>query len=111
MNLIQFTQGDNAVLSLTAQDALGNPINLTGASFSTQILGANGQPVNVFPNGQHAIVSASLGTFTLTLSAANTTACGLGNTKDIVTAITISGNVTYFRGSGILTVFPPVPMQ
>lgn len=109
--MLQFTQGDNAVLQLTAQDGNGNPVNLTGASFSTQVLGPNGSPIAVFPNGQHSIVSAPNGTFTLTLAQADTQNCGEGANKDVLTQVTIAGNVTFFRGTGILKVLPPVPLQ
>lgn len=107
---LQFTQGDNVILNLSATDGNGNAINITGATFSTQILGAAGA-VQTFANAKHAIVSAPLGTFTLTLSAADTNACGQGVGKDLITALTISGNVTYYRGTGILTVFAPIPLQ
>lgn len=108
--MIQFTQGDNAILNLTATDGAGNPINLTGATFSTQILGANNLGTVTFPNSQHAIVSAPAGTFTLTLSQADTLSCGLGDSKDVLTQVTISGAVTHFRGRAILSVAPAVPL-
>lgn len=107
---LAFTQGDNAVLNLTATDGNGNPINITGASFSTQMLGPNGSAIATFANGKHSITNAALGQFSLTLGVTDTQSCGVGNNKDIVTAITLSGNVTYFRASGILTVWPPVPL-
>lgn len=108
-NPVNFTQGDNAILQLTAVDAAGNPVNIAGATFSTQMLGVQGQPVT-FGNGQHAIINAALGQFTLTLAQVDTENVNIGSNKDIVTAITIGGNVTYYRGSGILTVNPPVPL-
>ena len=108
--MLAFTQGDNAVLNLTATDGNGNPINITGASFSTQILGPNGQSIATFNNSKHAVVSGPAGTFTLTLGVSDTQSVGVGNNKDVVTAITLSGSVTYFRASGILTVWPPVPL-
>ena len=108
---ITFTQGDNAVLQLSAQDGNENPINITSATFQTQILGPNGQAIATFGNSQHAIVNAAAGTFTLTLATTDTAACGIGGGKEIVTAITISGLVTYYHGPGILTVLPAVPLQ
>lgn len=108
---MQFTQGDVAVLNLIAQDGNGNPINILGATFSTQILGANGIGPITFGNSQHAITNAAAGQFTLSLATGDTASCGLGNNKDVVTQITLSGNPVYFRGQGILTVLPPVPLQ
>lgn len=110
---MQFSQGDNAILTLTAQDGNGNAINLTGATFSTQILGANGStlPIAVFGNSQHTITNSAQGIFTLTLSATDTANCGLGTNKEVVTAITQSGNVIYFHGPNVLTVLPNVPIQ
>ena len=70
-----FTQGDYAVLNLTATDGNGNPVNLTGASFSTAILGPNGTSPVVFGNGQHAIVSAVSGTFTHNIATTDTANC------------------------------------
>jgi hypothetical protein len=110
-NLIQFSQGDTINLSLIAADGNGNPINITGASFQTQILGPNGQAIATFGNSQHSILSASGGNFQLSLTAANTAACGLGPNKDIVTQITIGSSVAYFRGNSLLTVWPGIPLQ
>lgn len=108
--MINFTQGDTAVLQLTAQDGNGNPINLIGASFTTLILGAGGV-VESFPNSQHSIVSAATGQYSLSLSAANTAACNIGLDKTILTYIVQGGTTIYYRGVGVLNVFPPVPLQ
>jgi hypothetical protein len=107
--MINITQGDYAVLNLTAQDGNGNPVNLTGATFSTQIVGTNGVVVT-FGNSQHAIVNAALGQYSLTLAQADTSNCGIGANKDILTTISQSGNPVTYRGR-ILTVNPPVPLQ
>lgn len=111
MQTLEFTQGDDVVLNLVATDGDGNPINITGATFSTQILGQNPNGPVVFGNSQHAITDATTGQFTLTLSQSDSMSCGLGINKTILTKITISGKVTYFRGQGILKVNPPVPLQ
>lgn len=105
---LSFTQGDNVVLNLNAQDGNGNPINITGATFSTQIMGPAGV-VATFGNSQHAITNAALGQFTLTLAQADTNNCAAGPNKDIITGITISGVKTTLRGIGILTVYGDVP--
>lgn len=109
-NPIQITQGDEAVLHLTAQDGNGDPVNLTGATFETQIKGPNGS-IATFPNSQHAILSALDGTFSLTLSPDDTTSCGEGENKEILTKITIGGDPIYFHGFNVLTVYPNVPNQ
>lgn len=110
-NMIQFTQGDNAVLNLTATDGNGNPVDLTGATFTTYIKSPNGSAVSVFNNTKHAIVSAAAGTFTLTLSPTDTAACGEGENKEILTVITQSAKPIYFHGFNMLTVYPAVPLQ
>ena len=110
MNAISFTQSDTAILNLTATDGNGNPVNLTGATFTTLIKGPNGVNVS-FPNSQHAITDAPNGQFTLSLATGDTASCGLGRNKDIITQIIIGVSMVYFRGIGILTVNPPVPLQ
>lgn len=111
LGMLSFTQGDQVTLSLTAQDSSGNPINLTSATFSTQMLGANGAGPVTFGNSKHAIVSATLGQFTITLAPSDTQSVGYGGNKDILTQITQSGSPMYIRGVGILTVNPPAPLQ
>ncbi len=110
---IEFTQGDAVTLNLILTDDQGNPANLTGASLSTQILGANGFGPITFPNGQHTIANQTTdrGKFTLTLSPTDTGNCGEGTGKQIITDAVISANPTYYRGNNILTVFPAVPLQ
>lgn len=107
--MITFTQGDTATLNLTAQDGSGNPFNITGATLTSYILGAQGD-VQTFSNSQHAIVSGPAGTFTLTLATTDTANCGVGAPKDIVTKVVQTGSTIYFRASGILTVYPPIPL-
>ncbi len=109
-NQLQFSQGDVVTLNLNVTDGLGNPINLTGATFSTQILGPTGV-IAVFGNSQHTIVTAADGTFTLALSTSDTQACNNGNNKDVLTTVTIGGSPIIYRGIGILNVYPPVPLQ
>lgn len=109
--MITFTQGDYAVLNLTATDGDGNPINITGGSFTTLINGPNGSPVNMFPNGQHVIVDGPNGQFTLTLQPEDTGNCGLGLHKEILTQIVIGGDPITYRGINTLTVYAPVPFQ
>jgi hypothetical protein len=112
---IDFTQGDDVTLQLLATDDSGNPVNLTGASLSTQILGANGQGPVTFANSQHTLANQTTnpGQFALALgnSGADTTNCGEGANKQIITQSTISSVVTYFRGLNLLTVFAAAPNQ
>ncbi len=108
--MIVFTQGDTALLSLQATDGSGNPVNISGATFTTLIKGPNGV-IASFPNSQHTIVSAPDGTFTLALSTADTANCGLGDNKEIITKIVISSSTVYFHGPNTLNVLPPVPLQ
>lgn len=110
---IEFSQGDTVTLSLLATDDMGIPINLTGASLSTQILGDNVTGPVTFPNGQHTLGDQSIfpGTFTLALAPADTQSCGLGPNKEILTTSLQGGATTIYRGESILTVFPMVPIQ
>lgn len=112
---IEFTQGDDTTLELLATDDSGNPIDLTGASLSTQILGANGAGPVTFPNGQHTLADqvTNPGEFSLALAnaGADTTSCGEGPSKQILTTAVISAVSTTYRGLNILTVYPAVPVQ
>jgi len=108
--MITFTQGDTATLNLTAQDGTtGAPFDITGATFTSYILGPGGVVVS-FPNSQHTIVTANLGQFTLALGTTDTAACNVGPNKDILTKIVQSGSTIYFRANGIVQVLPPVPL-
>lgn len=104
------TQGDAVEFYLQAVDGAGNPVNLTGASFVTQIKGPNGV-IDSFDNSHHAITDAVNGLFTLTLSATETQSLGLGANKAIITEVTIGGNPTYYRGENLLTVYSEEPQQ
>lgn len=108
-NRISLTAGDTAVLQLAATTGAGAAFDLTAATFSTTIRGATGNVT--FANSQHAIVSAGGGTFTLTLSAADTARLLIGPARDIVTKVTQPGSVTYFRGVRVLTVHRSSPLN
>jgi hypothetical protein len=107
---ISFTQGDSAVLNLTATDGNGNPIDITGATFVTQIKGPSGSFITSFPNSQHSIVNGPLGQYQLSLATTDTPNCGIGSNKEIVTQMTNGLTVLYLHGPGLLTVNPPVPL-
>ena len=107
--MIAFTQGDDAIIiNLTAQDGSGNAIDISGATFETQILGASKSLV-VIPNSQHTLVNASLGKFQFTMTAAQTLACAPGQTKDITTKIISGGKTIYYHGFGALSVYAEAP--
>ncbi len=110
--MISFTQGDTAILNLTANTGTcpPTPMNITGATFTTYILGAAGV-VEEFDNSQHAIVDAAEGTFTLTLSAEDTAECGIGFEKDIITEVVQGGSTVYLHGIGILNVLSATPTR
>lgn len=105
-----FTQGDTVVLQLQATDESGNPQNISGATFSSQMLGPLAVGPVTFGNAKHTIVNAGIGSFTLNLTANDSASIGYGNNKDIVTSITISGAQTTYRGVGLATVWPPIPL-
>jgi len=104
--MITLTSGDTSPLSLTAESN-GSAFDLTNASFQTLIKGAKG--TRIIGNSAHAIVSAPAGTYTVTLSAADYEAIGTGVGKEIVTKVTQGSNVTHFRATNILTIYPGIP--
>lgn len=111
---ITFTQGDVTTLLLLATDDQGNPVDLTGATLSTQILGPNAIGPVTFPNSQHSIAPDQVtnrGQFSLALSADDTASCGEGTAKQIITESIITGASVYYRGVDLLTVYPNVPLQ
>lgn len=111
--MIKITQGDDATLDLTAAVAGGARLDLTSASFSTTVLGAQGVAL-VYPNSQHTADPDQVnnrGKFILSLASADTLLIPACPNKDIVTKITIGGQITYFRGNGILNVYPTKPTK
>lgn len=108
---LEFSQGDVVTLNLVAVDDQGNPVDLTAAVFSTQILGANSVGPITFGNTQHTIVSAAAGQFSLALADTDTANCGLGQHKEIITNIVTASVSANFRGVNLLTVYPQVPVQ
>lgn len=111
---IFLTQGDVATLNLKAVDVNGMAIDLSGASFTTYINGANGQAIQSFPNGQHTANPDQInfkGDFALALSAGDTALLGLSGHKEILTAVLVSSTTIYFRGFNLLAVLPAVPLE
>lgn len=111
---IEFTQGDVIVLELIATDDSGNPVDLTGATLTTQILGPNTAGVVTFPNSQHTIASdqvANRGKFSLALASGDTANCGDGAGKQIITEAIITSDSVYYRSPNFLTVNVNVPVQ
>lgn len=110
--MLIITKGDTAVLQLTATDGDGNPVDLTGATFSTKIKGPSGSDVT-FANAKHAAdpdQNANKGKFTLSLDATDTESLEASDNKEIVTKVTQGSTVTQFRGV-ILNVLPAEPQQ
>lgn len=111
---VEFTLGDTVTLTLIATDDSGNGVNLTGYTLQTQVTGPNGVGPVTFPNAQHTLANQTTnpGQFTLALTSANTASLQEGPNKQILTEGTdASGNITYFRGVNLLTVYPNVPLQ
>lgn len=110
--MISFTQGDDGILlNMTATDGDGTLVDLTGATFVTQIKGPGADLVTI-PNGQHTIKNQTThrGEYTITLLTANTSASGVGDYKDIVSKIVIAGVTVYYHGNGIVRVQPAPPI-
>lgn len=111
MNQVVFTQGDTPSIELVALDDQGVPVNLTGAVFLSEIQGPNSVGPISFADGQHDIVDAAAGIYTLNLTANDTEACGVGYNKDLITQATIGGAIATFRYQGILDIYPAIPLQ
>jgi len=107
---VAFTQGDTPTLKLIALDPNGNPVNLAGATLSSEIGGELGA-VNTFGNGQHTILDQTLytGQFLLVLSSTDSGNCALGNNKDILTTYSLGGTIIQLHGMGILNVLSNEP--
>lgn len=103
---IVLTQGDTVALSLALKNGDGTAFDLTGATFETKA--KSGEAQVTFANSKHAIVSASAGTFTLSLNATDTASIGLGAVKDLQVKVTQGSNIKFFHGYGVLTVLPAV---
>lgn len=111
--VMTITQGDTPTFTLTAQNGDGTNYDLTGAVFTTQILGKAGTIVTL-ANAAHtadADQTTNKGKFTLVLTAANTQALLLGPEHEIVTKVVQGSLVTYFHAPNILTVLPPRPTK
>jgi hypothetical protein len=111
--MIKFTQGDQVTLNFTATDGLGNPIDLTGATFTTLMRGLQGATIS-FPNSQHTANPDQInfrGQFTLDLASSDTQSIPNGINKEIVTEIVIGGATIAYRGENILTVYLLQPRQ
>lgn len=109
--MLRITQGDDVLFNLTASNA-GVPIDLTGAVFTTKILGPAGL-IRSFANSQHTAnpvqSGATKGKFTLALSAADTASLLVYDGLEVLTKIVIGGSTVYFHGAHILTVQANIP--
>lgn len=111
---IILTQGNTAVLYLTAVDSSGIPVDLTGASITSYINAPNGAGIAEFGNSQHTVNPDQVnyeGQFTLTLSEADTASLGVGDHKEILSVVTIGSVVISFRGFNVLGVLAGVPLE
>ena len=103
--MIKLSQGDYAILNFTLQRGSGSAHDLTGATFESKIYGSDGA-LDTFNNAHHAIVSASAGTMTLTLSEAETAALKVGR-REVVMKVTQSAHDKFFHG--VIEVIKGVP--
>lgn len=112
-NRLYITQGDTATLQLLAEDGNGSGLNLTGATFSSYILGPNGKRVNI-GNSYHTAAAdqtADAGEFSIALTAAQTALLAPGSERELVTKVTIGSSVTTFHGRKLLTILPAYPVR
>lgn len=92
-NLQNFTltAGEDRTLTMTARSATGAILNLTGATISWRLVPAKSYRISLTKTG--SIVSASAGTFSVTLDDTDTTSLDDGHfTYDAL--VTISGTTT-----------------
>ncbi len=113
--MLKITLGDYAVLVLTAKsgDDPSLPIDLTGATFETQIRGPGGDVVT-FANSKHQADPdqvTNTGVFRLTLNATDTASLAAGPHREILTKITLSAQPIYYHGFDVLEVLENVPLQ
>jgi hypothetical protein len=110
--VLRITQGDQVTFNLTARSGAGALVDLTSATFSTQISGPN-QTVVVFPNSQHTANPDQVnykGQFTLALSSTDTSNLAWGSGLEVLTLILVNGTTpVYFHGPSILTVLQNIP--
>ncbi len=110
--MLRITKGDGSVVFNFTAVNNSLPVDLTGATFSTQVRGPGGTLVT-FPNSQHTAnpdQTTNKGKFTLTLTKENTDAIAVGEGHEVVTKITISSVVIFFHGRDLLTVDANVPV-
>lgn len=110
--MLRITQGDGSVVFNFTAVNNAQPVDLTGATFSTQIRGPGGT-IRVFPNDQHTANPDQVlykGKFTLALTKEDTDSLAVGPDHEVLTKITISSVVIYFHGLSLLTVQPNVPV-
>lgn len=110
--MLKFTQGDTPTLNLTAQTDSGDPVDLTGATFTTYLKGKVGAVVAI-PNASHTANPDQVnfkGQFTVAITAVESAACLEGTNKEVVTKITIGADIVFYRAQ-ILTVLTPNPLQ
>lgn len=110
--MINITQGDQANLQLTATDGMGNPIDLTGASFVSLLRGSNGATIS-YANSQHTANPDQVnfkGQYLLALSPSDTNNIPVGVNKELLTQITQGGNPIFYRGPNLVNVRAPIPV-
>jgi hypothetical protein len=112
--MIRITQGDIATLALTAEDADGIPINLTGATLTTYIGGVASGDVVTIANAQHTILNQTTypGRYDVAITALVSASFGLGEGKEIITKVSLSAgaSIVYFHGVNMLDVLSPAPL-
>ena len=102
---ITITQNDAVTLSLSAKRGSA-AFDLTGASFETKLLKADGTEVTI-TDGSHTADPdqvANKGKFTLSLTQAQTIDLKIGKGQSILTKVTQGSTVVHFHGIGVLTV-------
>jgi len=104
-NEATITRGEAPTLSLTAMND-DDPLDLTGASLQTKFKREDGMEL-VIGNSAHTIVSAAAGTYTVTLTAAQTATLAIGRDRSFVTIATISSKDNYVWFDRLLTVRSP----
>ncbi len=111
--VITISQGDTPTFQFLAQNGQQRNIDLTGAAFTTSIIGELGDLVTI-PDAQHTANADQVGhrgEYTMDVTAVQSSSMVIGENKEIVTRVVQGSSIVFLHGVNILTVLPNVPIQ
>ena len=110
---IKITQGDSITMNLTATTDGSTLFDLTGAVFTSQVIGKANDEIVEFADSKHteaADQTADKGEFTLTLSATDTALLKVGK-RDLLTKVVQGATVTHFHGIDAVEILAARPLK